>query len=171
MDMSQLLLIIDMQEGFRSKQTDQITPIIQKLSNSFKGPALYSMFVNQKSSLFENQLEWMCFQDTKDQKILDELNNETIQTISHTGYTVLTDELKTWIKDNSIQSVYLSGVYTDVCITKTAMDLFDNGIKAFIIKDACHSLHGEQHHNITIDSLSHILGKDQIITSRELTVR
>ena len=48
------------------------------------------------------------------------------------------------------------------------MDLFDEGIECFVVEDACHSLHGQDNHERALDSLSHIIGSDHIITSRKL---
>lgn len=168
--MSELLLIIDTQEGFRSQQTLQIIPILKEISSTFKGHVFYTQFINEKNSLFEKQLQWTCFQTEQEQEILSELHPLNGSIASHTGYTVLTDELKRWIQDHSVTSVYLSGIYTDVCIVKTAMDLFDAGIECFVLKDACHSLHGQDNHERALDSLSHIIGKDHIIISRELSL-
>lgn len=43
------------------------------------------------------------------------------------------------------------------------MDLFDYGIKTYIIEKACASLHWKQNHKYAINSLKYILGKENII--------
>ena len=165
--MGDLLLIIDMQEGFRAKESEKILPNILKLKKEFRGKIVFSKFINKKNSLFEKQLNWTKFQNKKEKKIFLELQFPNNKEIKHQKYTVLNNNLKNFIKKNKITRIYLTGIYTDVCIIKTAMDLFDKNIKTFVIKNACGSPHGKKNHNFAIDSLKHILGKKHIISTKE----
>lgn len=166
--MNNLLLIIDMQEGFRKQESESIVPNLLKLKKSFNGKVVFSKFVDHKNSLFEKQLNWSVFQDKNNQKLFSELKEPDSVEIQHHTYTVLNDTLKEFIQLNSISKVYLVGIYTDVCIIKTAMDLFDEHITTFVIADACHSLHGEKNHDLAITSLKHILGAKQIILTEDI---
>ncbi|MDD5625989.1 MAG: cysteine hydrolase [Patescibacteria group bacterium] len=161
--MENLLLIIDMQEGFRHAESESVLPNILKLIKSFKGKIVFSKFVNRKISLFEKQLGWFKFQNPEDQKLFLELQASDNIEFEHDTYTVLNNSLKEFIRKNTITKVFLCGIYTDVCIIKTAMDLFDNDIETFVIKDACNSLHGKKNHDSATDSLVHILGKKHIL--------
>lgn len=162
-NMENLLLIIDMQEGFRYPEAESILPNLLKLRKSFNGKIVFSKFVNDKDSLFEKQLSWTKLQNEEDKKLFSELQASNNTEFEHNGYTVLNESVSRFIKDNKITKVYLSGIYTDVCIIKTAMDLFDEGIETFVIEDACNSLHGKSIHDSAIESLKHILGKKQIL--------
>ena len=166
--MGNLLLIIDMQEGFRYPESESLLPHLLKLKKSFNGKIVFSKFINDKDPLFEKQLNWTKFQNSNDQKLFSELQASNNIEIQHSTYTVLNDELKNFIKANNITKVYLAGIYTDVCIVKTAMDLFDNNIETFVIEDACNSLHGKNDHDSAIDSLKHILGKKQILLTDDV---
>lgn len=161
--MENLLLIIDMQEGFRYPESEAILSNLLKLRKVFNGKIVFSKFVNDKGSLFERQLNWTKFQKDEDKKLFSELQASNSTEFEHNDYTVLNESVLSFIKDNKIKKVYLSGIYTDVCIIKTAMDLFDKGIKTFVIEDACNSLHGKNIHDSAIESLRHILGKKQIL--------
>jgi len=166
--MENLLLIIDMQEGFKYQESESILPNILKLKKIFNGKIVFSKFVNDKNSLFEKQLDWTKFQNSNDQKLFSELQASNNLEIQHNSYTVLNDELSGFLKKNKITKVYLAGIYTDVCIIKTAMDLFDNNIETFVIEDACNSLHGKTNHDSAIDSLKYILGKKQILLTNDV---
>lgn len=157
-----------MQEGFRCAESESIVQNILKLVRSFKEKIIFAKFINSKNSLFETQLNWTKFQNKKDQKIFSELQSFNFPNIEHEGYTILNSKLKNYLKNNKITKVYLCGIYTDVCIIKTAMDLFDNNYKTFVVKDACNSLHGKQNHNLATDSLKHILGKKQILLTKNI---
>ena len=166
--MKNLLLIIDMQEGFRHTESETILPNLLKLKRSFDGKIVFSKFVNNKNSLFEKQLNWIEFQNDEDKKLFPELQTSDNIKLEHSTYTVLNKELKEFISKNKITKVYLCGIYTDVCIIKTAMDLFDNDLETFVIKDACSSLHGKKNHNSAIDSLKHIIGGKQILLTNNV---
>ncbi|RLD55745.1 MAG: cysteine hydrolase [Bacteroidetes bacterium] len=166
--MKKLLLIIDMQEGFRCAESEAILPNLLKLKKSFKGKIVFSKFVNYENSLFEKQLNWSKFKRIEDQKIFSELHAANNIKLKHNTYTILNKELKEFIRDNKITTVYLCGIYTDVSIIKTAMDLFDNGIETFVIKDACSSLHGKECNNSAMDSIGYILGKKHILLTDDV---
>jgi len=166
--MESLLLIIGMQKGFRYAESEALLPNLLKLKKSFKGKIVFSKFVNDKDSLFEKQLNWTEFQNEEDKKLFSELRVSNNIEFEHNGYTVINEALLQFIKENKIIKVYLCGIYTDVCITKTAMDLFDKGIETFVIEDAYNSLHGKSIHDSAIESLRHILGKKQILLTNDV---
>ena len=79
-------------------------------------------------------------------------------------YSALTDEFKEYLNKNSVTEVYLCGFDTDTCILKTALDLFKNNIKVFVLKDYCMSSAGKNVHDCAIDSLKRLIGNDKTIT-------
>lgn len=166
--MKKLLLIIGMQEGFRSPESESIIKNINKAKDYFSKCVIFSKFINQKKYLFEKQLHWKKFQKKTDQLIFPELTPSKCLQITHLTYTVLNKKLKDYIKNNKVKQVYLTGVFTDVCIIKATMDLFDHNIEVFVIKDACASLHGKENHKSSINSLEKIIGKDHIISTKNL---
>ena len=68
-----------------------------------------------------------------------------------------------YISKNSIDEIYLCGFDTDGCILKTAFDLFENNIKAYILQDYCMSSGGEKYHYEAIDILKRSIGEKFII--------
>ena len=163
--MGKALLVIDMQNGFRHEPSEAILDNIIKLVKGFDGKVIFTLFVDVPNSMFETELNWPKFQSEEAQRLFKELEPiaDGKLEVKHKGYTVLTDELRDIFKENNIDTVYLSGVYTDVCIVKTAMDLFDEGFKTKIVANACASLHGDNNHKYAIDSLKHIIGKGNVI--------
>ena len=163
-----LLVFIDLQEGFRSTELLSILPNIKRLITNFNGIKVCSIFVNEINSQFEQILQWKNFQKGADQKLIKELTEYPLKYFKHNGYTVLTDELLRLIQKRDISTLYISGVYTDVSIVKTAMDSFDKSIQGKVIEDACASLHGKNSHNQAIESLKHIIGEKNIVQTKEL---
>lgn len=166
--MSKLLLIIDMQEGFRSEESENIIPKIKTLMKDFKGKIVFSVFKNKKGSQFEKILKWKRFQDKKDVEVLKELQNKKLEKIEHIDYKVINAKVNKYMKTNNIKEVYLTGVFTDVCISKAAMDLFDGKISVKIIKDACVSLHGKKHHNTAIETMEKVIGKKNVVLTNKI---
>lgn len=162
-----ILTIIDMQEGFRCKEVEQIIPVIDQLCKSFTGTRVFPAFYNKQGSLFQTQLHWKRFQTPEDVKIVKELDEHAVTIIPHSGYTVYNKELQYEMASRNVKEVYLCGVFTDVCIIKTAMDLFDAEVEVFVVSDACATPHGREIHNVVLKSLNQILGSDHVIMSKE----
>ena len=68
-------------------------------------------------------------------------------------YSAVNRDLIEYISKNSIDEIYLCGFDTDGCILKTAFDLFENNIKAYILQDYFMSSGGEKYHYEAIDIL------------------
>lgn len=167
---SDLLIVSDMQEGFRSKEAELLIPVIRQLCSDVAVTKVFTRFCNRKGSRFERQLNWRRFQNTADRLLLRELRYIQHKSVMHNGYTLLNKPLQKLISTYANPKVFLAGIYTDVCITKTAMDLFDHNIEAYVIADACNSLHGKEIHAAALVSLRHILGKDHVISSDQLII-
>lgn len=153
-----LLLVIDMQVGFWHSVLEDVHPNILRLAESRAVPVVASQFFNPPESLFHSQLHWYRFTEEKDVKLIDSLEKLKPHTIRHGTYTVWNDELRSWAKQHEIDHVYIAGVFTDVCVTKTAMDVFDDNIPVSVIPDAVHTLHGQPIHDATIRALGQIIG-------------
>ncbi len=166
--MAEMLLVIDMQGGFRSVASEAIVENILALRRSFQGEVVFSKFINRNGSLFEKQLGWTGLQTKHDRALFSELEAPGNIEMEHDSYTVLTDVLIRFIREKNITTFYLCGIYTDVCVLKTAMDLFDRGYSVFVIADACSSFHGEQHHNSAIESLRHIIGEQHVLSTADI---
>ena len=162
------LIVIDMQEGFRHAESEAITRKILKLARGFRGEVIFSVFIDKPNSMFERELHWPKFQSAKNQELFKELRPVARTIVQHKGYSVLTNRLRKLLKEKKIESVYLCGIYTDVCVIKASMDLFDNGIDVKVIADACASLHGDGNHRYALDSLRHIIGTKNVIEASNL---
>ena len=163
MEKSDLLIIIDMQEGFRYKESMSIIPKLKETADKFRGKVVFSYFENKNGSKFEKDLKWKKFQNKDEQQILREFTYLKAKKFKHNDYTILNKSLLDFISKKHFKTVYLSGIYTDVCIIKTAMDAFDNNISVKVIGNCCTSLHGLNNHKYAIDSLRHIIGKNNVV--------
>jgi nicotinamidase-related amidase len=101
-------------------------------------------------------------QTKKEQKRLREFADEKGKTITHTGYSVLTPSLRSFLRKSGVDELAICGIYTDVCVQLAAMEAFDAGVKVRVIGDACASPHGNATHERALESLRHILGKKNV---------
>ena len=160
------IIVIDMQEGFRYPESEVIIPNIIKRLENFSGFKIFTQFFDRKGSLFELQLKWPKFQDQDNQKIMNEFDKIEKKVFRHSSYTAITQELINFSRKEKIEKVFLLGIYTDVSVLKSAMDLFDSGFEVFVVKDCCNSIHQNQKNNLHesgLESISHIIGSDHII--------
>jgi nicotinamidase-related amidase len=162
------LVVVDMQEGFRYQELEAIIAEIRLAMDIFAGSVLFAKFINREDSLFHTQLNWEKMRDSSDTKLFSQFKDYEDSSFEHYTYSILNDDLRAIIEREGISRIYLAGVYTDVSIIGSAMDLFDEGIETFVISDACASLHGNRNHETAIESLTHILGDDHIISTDNL---
>ena len=166
--MSKLLIVIDMQKGFRFEESLAIAEKFNKHISNFDN-VCFAMFENRKKSLFETQLKWVDFQNDEDKELLDGLDvPENAHFINHHNYTVYNDELKSLIKKLAPSEIYLSGLFSDVCLLKTSMDMFDDEIIPYIIKDLSASPHGDNAHDVAFATMAEAIGDDRIITINDV---
>lgn len=95
-----------------------------------------------------------CVQNTTGSEFVSELNSQKIQKIVQKGTNPTVDsysgfadnggrietELDSYLKANSIDTLYICGLATDYCVQFTAHDALKRGYKTYIITDACRGI-------------------------------
>ena len=160
--MNKLLLVIDVQKDFINKNTAPILSKIEELVNSgdFKNIA-FTRFINDINSIWYKELKYKgCL--TKEQQQIA-INTKNYKVFDKRIYSSLNDELKTYLLENEIDEIYLCGFDTDACVSKTALDLFENNYNVYVLKDYCMSSKTIELHNIYINNLIRLIGKNRII--------
>lgn len=166
--MSRLLIVIDMQKGFDCPQAKKVVEKFNKTSELFDN-VCFAMFENKKKSLFETQLKWLGFQNEYDKVLFDGIQvPQKSSFVWHSTYTVYNQRLKELIQKIKPTQLYLCGLFSDVCLLKTTMDMFDDGIVAYVVKDLSASPHGDGTNNIAFATMRMVIGADRIISTREI---
>ena len=160
--MNKLLLIIDVQLDFINENTKPILNKIIELIDSKKyNKIAFTRFINDKNSIWYRKLNYKGCMTNEGQKIV--LNTKDYKIFNKKIYSAVNEEFEKWIKDNNINEIYLCGFDTDACIQKTALDLFEKGYNVFVLKDYCMSHSGKELHDIIINNLKRLIGKNSII--------
>ena len=160
--MKKLLLVIDIQNSFINKNTVFLLKKIQHLieSNSYEN-VVFTRFINDKNNMCYKKLGYMGCINNKDRKIvIDTKNNKIIDKLT---YTALNDEFKEYLKEQSIDEIYLCGIDTECCVLKTALDLFEAKHNVFVLQDYCACTHGKERHSSAIEILKRNIGIDFVI--------
>ncbi len=160
--MKKLLLVIDVQKDFINEFTCNILERIQKLINSKQYDMVaFTRFINDKESVFYNKLNYKGCMTSEQQEIALDIHDSKV--LDKRTYTALNDELKQYLADNKIDEIYLCGFDTDACVQKTALDLFEQDYEVYVLKDYCMSYRGEELHNLYINNMKRLIGKDRVI--------
>ena len=160
--MNKLLLVIDVQKDFINENTKPILLKIEELVNSdnFKN-VVFTRFINDVNSIWYKELNYKgCLTEEQQQIAIDTKN---CKIFDKKIYSSLNDEFKKYLIENNIDEIYLCGFDTDACVSKTALDLFKNNYNVYVLKDYCMSSENIELHNIYINNLIRLIGKDRII--------
>lgn len=107
---------------------------------------------------FVNML--ICMNEEEQKVVIDTNQNKIFNKYI---YSAVNEELEKYLKDNNIDEIHLCEFDTDACVQKTAIDLFENNIDVYILKDYCMSSAGVEVHNFAIKNLQRLIGKEYVI--------
>jgi nicotinamidase-related amidase len=142
------LLVIDLQNGFINKHTAHLPKKIKELLTSTQYThKIFTKFVNQKRSPFENLIGWKEMHGPPDTEILEELKPHAKVLFEKNTYSCLTPQFLHYIETHQIHSFHLAGIDTDGCVLKSALDLFEKNLSPFILCNYCGSTGEKPTHN------------------------
>lgn len=165
--MKTLLIVIDLQKGWRHKTATEATMLrTVKLIKKFKGDVIHCCFKNDPASLFHTQLNWRRFVESSDTDQIPEVTPLNLPIYWRSTYSCVNDETLPIIKQ--YDHVYIAGVFTDISVAVTAMDIFDQNIPVSVVTDCVATLHGEAIHESSLRSLDFAIGKQNLVESKTL---
>lgn len=164
--MKQLLIVIDLQEGWRHTTTEPAMLRAVELCKAFQGDIIHCCFRNDPDSLFHTQLGWQRFTGPPDTDQIAEVIPLNLPIYWRSAYSRIDEQTLPIIR--AADEVFIAGVFTDVSVAATAMGIFDLGVPVSVVKDCVASLHGEHVHEAALHSLDFALGRRHLIDSKEL---
>ena len=157
-----LLLVIDLQNGFINENTISSIEEIKKLVNSDKyDRVLFTRFINDENNPTFKKLNYRGCIDDQSKEICIDINKNKV--LDKKTYSAYNQELIDYINDNNIESIYLCGIDIECCVLVTALNLFENDYNVFILKDYVYCIHGEQEKNNALQILKRNIGEENII--------
>lgn len=162
--MKTCLFVVDVQNGFISENTSHVIKRIQDLLKSdIFDYVVFTVFSNLVNSPYRNFLDWNKLSTPEEQCIVGEIEPFAKIIFHKNIYTSVNEEVLDFIKKQQITSVFILGIDTDCCILVTAVDLFQNNIRPFVLEYYSASNGGEESHKSAITALNRLIGKKHVI--------
>lgn len=161
--MKKALLILDLEKAFMNGYTDDLPNKIEDyVASTYYDNIVVGKFVNYLDSIFVKRLgNNQCLE--KEDCVLNIHLSKPYVVMERTAYTMYTEELDSYLRENKIKYVYLCGLDTDRSVYKTALDLLERGYYVYVIKSLCRSSAGTRYHDMGIGLLERQIGKDYVI--------
>lgn len=167
-DDKSILIVIDLQNGFIREETRSLLDTIIALIDSKRFDAvLATQFVNFPGSMYERCLGYTKLEKEYDYALVPQLAAKVDSVYVKYGYNAISpnflSELCRLNGGHLPETVYLAGISTEACVFSTAIGLFDSGIVPVVLADYSASLAGPAVHQTAIETLSHMIGRRQIV--------
>lgn len=157
-----LLLVIDLQNAFINKYTQELQNKIKVIIHSKQYDKIaFTRFVNFEDSIYAKKLGWKRCINDEDKKIVIDVEDNKV--FDKYRYSAVNNKLTEYINQNKITAIYLCGIDTECCVLKTAFDLFELGYNVYVLKDYCYCTLGIERNNNALEILKRNIGKDNII--------
>lgn len=162
----ELLLIVDVQNGFINKHSRHVVKPLAAMAASgrFELIAL-SRFINTPESPISRQLDWYAMYSGREVEIVDELRDLEGMVFDKSVYSVVSPEFLQFVADRDVDTVYIAGIDTDACVLKSALDIFEAGLRTRVMEDLCASSDGRSYHECALSILRRNIGSSSVINS------
>ncbi len=165
----QVLLVVDVQNGFVNSNTRHIIAHIKTLVRQWqsenRGPVVYSQFINLEKSPWQRLLGSTSLQSEPDTALHPDLPVENAHVFKKSTYSAWSAEVEQLCMGHGIDSVVLCGIDTDQCVLETAIDIFEANLRPILLTDCCASSAGAKYHKAGLLLLERLIGKDQVLSS------
>lgn len=177
---SSALLVIDMQQYFCNPQShayfreaNRIVPNIQKLITMYRGeqrPVIFTRYALLRTEQAGTMGRWwkdVLYDDHAMAPLIESLQPlPTEPVIRKTQYSAFFQtNLESFLKDQKVRSLVITGVLTHLCCETTARDAFMRGFDVFFVTDATAS-DEKRFHTASLTNLSD--GFATLTTTQEL---
>ncbi|WP_098958112.1 isochorismatase family cysteine hydrolase [Pseudonocardia sp. N23] len=170
-----VLVVVDVQNGFITDESKHVVPVIEQLVHDWldKGrDVVFTRYLNYHDSPFEKIMGWSKLKESPEIDIVDELlplTKQALTIVDKTIYTMYNAEGTRLTQNRGWTDVFVCGIDTEVCVLKTAVDAFERGIRAWILKDACASHSGSTPHEAGLIVGAKMIGRKAIIETYEIS--
>ena len=179
--MKRCLLLIDVQKGFVSAETEYAVERIEgllrrKLPGRYPDAAvpdgtvfdemIATQFVNAENSPFRRFIGWNKLSGPPETDVLGFVRENADRVFVKNVYSAVNDELLSYLEEKEMAEVFLAGIDTDCCVLKTAADLFERNIDAKVLAYYTASNGGRGNRYAAIRVLKRMIGAGQIIRDK-----
>lgn len=161
-----VLIVIDVQKGFVTEHARPIVPRVLGLMRTAVQthiPIVATRFLNHPDSPHVRLMGWRKFMEPPATDLIDEVRELSNYVIDKSVYSGLTKEFLELTHENHWDVFVLCGIATEGCVLKTAVDLFEMGLRPVVVRDACASHDGDHYHKIGLELIERYVGAKQIV--------
>ncbi|MDV6332283.1 isochorismatase family cysteine hydrolase [Asticcacaulis sp. 201] len=160
----QVLLVIDVQNGFVTPQSEHVVRPLENLQYEFDY-VIFTKFYNPDPSPFRKFVGYDRMKQHSAQTDLTLQPRDDAVIISRPLYSGVTEALLVRLKTWGMREVFIAGIATDSSVLKTAIDLFELNIRPWVLQDLCASDKGADFHDAGLKILGNMIGPQHIINS------
>jgi len=156
------LLVIDVQKGFINAHTAHIPAVVEDLARGYER-VLATRFINRLGSAHRRLIHWERFgPGSEDTRLAFDLPAGAAM-IEKFTYTCVDAGFRARLEMMGATEVHLSGIATDNCVLKCAVDLFEAGYRPVVLAAACASHAGPDYHDWGLRILRRMIGPEQVV--------
>lgn len=165
--MSSCLVIIDVQNGFLTKDTEFVADKILNLIDDRNFDYIVgTQFFNYNGSPFTRLLDWKGCMSGNAIKMDDRLYEKCNKVFLKSTYSCFTEDFIGYINSKKVSKLYFVGIDTDCCVLKSAVDAFERNLDFEVLLDYCASTGGIDSHNAGVAVLKRLIG-NKCLTRRK----
>ncbi|MDQ2682969.1 MAG: cysteine hydrolase [Chloroflexota bacterium] len=164
--MPEPLLIVDVQNVFINDYTHHVPErILEQVERLDPAPIIFTRFRNRPDGPYPRLLGWEDGMDEPACEIVDALLDlaSKNEVFDKPGTTGLPQELREHLVRSGLGKIHIAGIDTDMCVLKTALDIFDLGIEPIVLTDCCASTAGLQAHFAALAVLARNIGANRLV--------
>lgn len=164
MKLSNCLIIVDVQKGFVSENTEYVLPRIEKLLKSKKyDKVIATRFTNEDGSPYKRIMDWHRMSSQPDTDLVEIVEQEADLILDKNVYTAVNDTLIKFLEDNKITEIHIAGIDLDCCVMKTAVDLFEKNYDFKVLTHYSATNGGEDSFDAAIVVMKRLISPNCII--------
>lgn len=168
-EINPVLVVVDVQNGFVTEHSRHVVPVIEQLAREWIDAGrdvVFTRYLNYKDSPFEKIMGWSKLKESPEIDIVDELqelSQKATAVVDKKMYTLFTDEGSNLARTRQWTDMFVCGIDTEVCVLKTAVDAFEQGIRAWLVTNASASHSGQAPHEAGVLVAQKMIGREQTI--------
>jgi len=165
---SACLVVVDVQVGFRGPHTASVYERIAKQFDRYSR-ILFSRFENHEQSPVYRFKGWrgMMAGAPGTELAVEVPAGRECLTVTKSSFSALTEPALAWLQAAGVETVDICGNDTDLCVTMTARDAMEHGLRPRILADCCASTAGEPIHANALLALKRLVGPRYVVRERD----
>ncbi|MFI0976744.1 isochorismatase family cysteine hydrolase [Streptomyces sp. NPDC021093] len=172
--MTEVLVVVDMQNGFITPETASVVPTVVDLVEHWERTGrdvVFTRFFNPPGSPYERLMHWTGFREPPENELIAELTDHaanSVAVVDKAQYSAFTGEMDKLVRLREWTEFVICGIATEMCVLKTAVDAFEQGFRPQIVTDASQTYMGAEAHEAGLALAARLVGSEQLTTVRSL---